>query len=115
MGAGLSVSVVVAEGKQFLMALLQRLEQPCQALVDRGSEPCAAPIPMPITSNDDEAIIVEGLLNGSGQCRTSFWSHRNLTFLADDGIVVVFSELHSSRPEGREMSHASDRTKGGAE
>jgi hypothetical protein len=54
------VSVVVAKGQQFFMALLQRLE-PCQALVDRDLSHASAFIPMPIASDDDDAIVASGL------------------------------------------------------
>jgi hypothetical protein len=56
---------------------------------------------MPIASNDDDAIVVERLSTVSGQCRTSFGSRRNLTFLNDDGIVGLFSGLPEP-PESRE-------------
>jgi hypothetical protein len=62
------VSVVVAKGQQFLMALLQRLE-PCQTLVDRDLSHASAFIPMPIASDDDDAIVAEGLSTASGNAK----------------------------------------------
>ena len=58
--------VVVAKGQQFFMTLLQRLE-PCQAFVDRDVSHASAFIPMPIASEDDDAIVAEGLSMVSGQ------------------------------------------------
>ena len=109
--AALSVSVVVAKGQQFFMALLQRLES-CQAFVDRDLSHASAFIPIQIALDDDDAIVAEGLSMVLGQ---SADSRSNLTFFGRRWHRRHFLGTTRSQVEERKCRMHRVKRKGGAE